>query len=160
MDRRYRPPRRLVRTIVASISIALVAGACAGRSGTPTGSTPAAAVRVTVRDNGGHISLHVGDHVILSLGPSGGGGSPSPMTPRWSLTAYPRDVFRLVSSDAVLGSFDLVAIAAGTGDLRAMARACGPPLPDQVGGPPCPVVGAIGAPIVPLRLFALTVTVS
>ena len=146
---------------MAGLSLAVLGVACATQ-GRPDIIPPraTAGVDVTIHDNRTHIELHVGDHLILSLTPTGTAGvSPEPVMPRWSLTAYPRDLLRLVSSDAAKGSFDLLATSTGTGVLRAVGRTCGPPLPDQVGGPPCPVAGVVGAPIVPIRLFTLTVTV-
>jgi hypothetical protein len=168
MLRPFHPQHPASCTVIAWMSLALLGTACAGQAGTKAGPTASASVvRVTTNDNGRHLTMHIGEHLVLALGPTvAGQATPAPISPRWSLTAYPRELLKLTSSDAVTGRFEFLAVTTGTGALRAVGRTCGPPLPAQAyGGLPCPLAGGTGQagsapPIVPIRLFSLTVTIT
>ena len=142
---------RPVARIALVVTLAVLASACAGASGSGGSRT----VTVGREDAGTTVLLHRGDHLVLDLGPSS--------LAVWKLLRYPTPELSLRSSEAERGRFDFSAESSGEGGIVALvAPSCGPP--GALAAPECPVGGGdpadgIGGKLA-ARAFTVTVQVA
>lgn len=146
---------RLISFTVATLVLAVTAAACRAAS-TSTTSGP---VVIHLADQGNTVTIHRGQHMVLSLGAS----SPSDRAETWTLALYPEHLLRLLFRSALRGRFEFEAVAAGNGKILAITRLrgtrCGPPgavspqclLSRQAAGsvPPRPVSFVVSIRVVP-----------
>jgi hypothetical protein len=155
-----------VRTFALLAVAGLLAGGCARLSGANTesgGST----ITVTASDSGRTISLHVGDRLVVNLGPSFAGAADGLIR---TSVQFPRDLLTMSPDKSKLGHWDFTAKAAGTGKVTVISAPCGPLLgPAPAAAAPCPVTGetdgspspaAAGGPALPARLFSVDVHIT
>jgi hypothetical protein len=132
------------KLIASILALGLLLTACGSdgsdSDGSDSGSASPTSVLVKPADGGRTIPAHVGDRVVLDLGP--------PQNAIWILNAYPRDVLALASSRPNLGRFEFVASARGTGQIVVVMKLNEPGGSEDVGND------------LPLRPFRVTVDVS
>lgn len=156
---------RAVRMFALLVVVGLLGAACARLTGTSSQSG-ASTVTVTTKDSGRTIALHVGDHLVLDLGPSFAGRQNGLLR---TTLRFPIDLLSLVQSTRKLGYWELTAKATGTGKVMVVSAPCGPLLaPAPAAGVPCPVAGgaegtpspAAGEAGIPARLFTVAVRIT
>jgi hypothetical protein len=146
-------------TILLSFFLILAGTACATRTTSSPPPVPTSAVPTTLQvgmsDTGSSVTLHVGDHLVITLPKV---GSPIPGAPSaWYMAPYPADLLEPGPATPLEGRFEFVAKAKGSGEIKLFGGCWPGPVTDE--RPSCPNSVVPGSSPLP-AVFSLTVNVT
>jgi hypothetical protein len=144
--------RRFSPILLSFLVLAGTACATGATSSTPAGPTT---FRVGMSDMGSKVTMHVGDHLVITLPKVSG---PIPGAPSaWYLAPYPAVLLEAGAANPVDGRFEFVARANGQGEVKLFGGCWPGPVNDE--RPSCPDTVAPGSSPLP-AVFSVTISVT